>query len=240
MKRYSKLFSILVLCSVFIFGYTSCLDDDGYSLDGMWEAIVTVNKIGDNTYDFTLDNGKKLWVAAPAGLNLKPEYDRAIINYTILSDQQGEYDHYIKLNDFRDILTKGAIFIAEDDKAEQDSIGHDPIKVYSIWEGGGYLNIGFGYNSAGVKPHMLNLVSTDPDLSIGEDIVKLEFRHNQNADPQSYPARGYVSFDITPYKIEGKDKVVLEITSKDFSGEVETHKIEYKYKKEEEKPEPEG
>lgn len=230
MRKYMKLFSALILSSVLTLGFSSCLDDDGYSLGNYWEDIVTVKKIDDNTYSFVRDNGDKLWVAAPVGLNLKPKYDRAIINYTILSDAKDGYDHYIRLNDYYDVLTKGVIYIAPDDQVKQDSIGYDPIKVYSVWEGGGYLNINFGYNTGEKEPHMINMVSAEPDLSVDKDVVKLEFRHNINGDePSRYPVKGYVSFDLTPYKIAGRDKVTFEITSKDFGGETKTFKIEYKY-----------
>lgn len=228
MRKYVKLFSALFFCSVLSLVFASC-DDDGYSLDKYWESMVTVNKIGDNTYDFTLDDGKKLWIAAPVGLNLKPKYDRAIINYTILSDEFEGYDHAVKLNGIYDVLTKGVIYISPDNKAEQDSIGYDPIKVHGIWEGGDYLNIFFGINTGGTISHMLNLVSAEPDKSVNEDIVKLEFRHNKMTDPELYPANGYVSFSLAPYKIAGREKITIEINWTDYSGDKKTKTIEYKY-----------
>lgn len=228
MKKYSKLLFGLILCTVLTISFTAC-SDDGYSLDKYWESIVTVNKIGDNTYDFTLDNGKKLWVAAPAGLNLKPKYDRAIINYTILSDQMDGYDHYIKLNRLWDVLTKDVVYVAPDDQEGQESIGHDPVKVHSMWQGGDYLNIYFGINTGEKESHLLNLVSADPDLSKDEDIVKLEFRHNANGDPELYPSKGYVSFSLEPYKKEGRNSVTLQVAWTDFSGEIKTYNIDYKY-----------
>lgn len=228
MKKYIKLFSVLILSSALVLGSTSCSDDDGYSLGDYWEDLVTVNKIGDNTYDFTLDSGEKLWVAAPAGISLKPKYKRAIINYTILSDKQGEYDHYVKLNGYIDVLTKEAIYIAADDNKGQDSIGYNPIKVHSMWESGGYLNIYFGYNAGNKESHMLNLVSAEPGRGIGEDEVNLEFRHNQNNDPEHYGAAGYVCFDLAPYEVAGKDMVTFNIVWKDFDGTTQSKKIEYK------------
>lgn len=231
MKKYIRTISFLMLSVFFSLGFSSCNDDDGYSLDKYWRSIATVNKIGDNTYDFTLDSGEKLWAAAPVGLNLKPKYKRAIIDYTILSDEQDGYDHYVKLNGFYDVLTKDIIYIAPGDKIKQDSIGHDPIKVYSIWEGGDYLNISFGFNTGGIESHMINLVSAEPDLSGDEDIVKLEFRHNQKGDPEHYPSKGYASFSLIPYKISGRDKVTIELAWKDFGGETKTYKTEYKYNK---------
>lgn len=229
MKKTVKLFLASILGFVLTAGFSSCSDDDGYSLDKYWVSMVTVNKVGENTYDFTLDNGKKLWIAAPVGLNLKPKYNRAIINYTILSDQYQGYDHAIRLNGYSDVLTKGVIYIPSEDQAKQDSIGHNPIKVHSAWASGGYLNIYFGYNNGGTTAHMLNLVSAQPDLSVSGDVVKLEFRHNQRQDPEHYPVSGYVSFNLEPYLIEGRDKVTFEITWVDFGGQTKTNTIEYKY-----------
>jgi len=227
MRKYTRLFSVLIL-SVFALGFISCSDVD--SLSRYWTEIVTVNEIGENRYDLTLDNGEKLWIASPeGGANLKPKYDRAIIYYTLLSEKPNGYDYAIELYRFYDVLTKGAIYIADDDKVKQDSIGNNSIKVHSMWEAGNYLNISFGYNAGGKEAHMLNLVSNKPDLSVDEDLVKLEFRHNQKGDPQNYPADGYVSFDLTPYKKSGRDVVTFEITWKDFGGQIKSKKIEYKY-----------
>lgn len=76
---------------------------------------------------------------------------------------------------------------------------------------------------------MINLVSAEPDLSKDEDIVRLEFRHNQKSDPEYYPAKSYVSFSLAPYKVAGKDEITIELTWKDLSGETKTYSIEYKY-----------
>jgi hypothetical protein len=228
MKKSVKLFSMLIFCFVLTTGFTSC-SDDGYSLDKYWRSMVTVNKVGENTYDFTLDSGEKLWVAAPVGLNLKPKYDRAIINYTILSENFQGYDYAVKLNGFTDVLTKDIAYIASDDQVKQDSIGHDPIKVYTAWAGGGYLNIYFGFNTGETKAHMINLVSAEENLSVSDDVVKLQFRHNKLDDPEHYPVNGYVSFDLAPYMTSGRDKVAFDIEWTDFSGETKTKTIEYKY-----------
>ena len=229
MKKYIQSIAFLMMSALLVLGFTSCGDDEGYSLDKYWRSIATINKIADNTYDFTLDSGEKLWVAAPVGLNLAPKNKRAIINYTILSDAQNGYDHYVKLNGFSEVLTKDIIYIAPDSKIKQDSIGHSPVKVYSVWEGGGYLNISFGFNVGGVESHMINLVSAEPNLSKDEAVVKLEFRHNQKKDPEYYPSKSYVSFNLSPYKVEGREEVTIELAWKDFNGETKTYNIQYKY-----------
>lgn len=229
MKKYARLLSASIAFLVVTIALVSCNDNNSYSLDKSWISIVSVNKLSNNTYDFTLDNGKKLWIATPSTGNLNPKYERAIINYTLLSDKVNGYDHYIRLNGYHDVLTKGVIYADPNNKNTQDSIGNHPIKVYAVWEGGGYLNIRFGYDAGGISKHMLNLVAAQPDLSVNDTSVKLEFRHNKNGDIERYPAAGYVSFDLTPYKIAGRDKVSFEIKAKDFDGNDKVYTVEYDY-----------
>lgn len=229
MKDYLKHSLTLIIIAVSVLGFYSCSDDDNDYAD--WAFIVTVNELEDGKYDFTLDNGEKLWVGYPQNVSLKPKYDRAIIFYSLLDEVKEGYDQTIKLYRYYDVLTKGPIYIAPEDQHKQDSIGYDRVKVYSMWEGGGYLNVSFGYDAAGYEAHMINLVSSEEDLAVNDDVVKLEFRHNQKGDPAHYPAEGYVSFDLTPYVKEGRDKVEFEISWKDFSGETKSKTIEYDLKK---------
>lgn len=230
-----KLLSVLILFSLLSLGFVSCSDDDNY-LGNYWAAIVTVNKIGENKYDFTLDDGRKIWVAHPTNLNLKPEYNRALIYYAVLSEEKEGYDLSVELGRFYDVLTKKPIYIPEDNKHKQDSIGDNPIKIHSMWEGGDYLNVSFEFYAGGREAHMINLVSSEDDLGVNDEVVSLEFRHNQNGDPQNYPADGYVSFDLTPYKIQGSNKITFEIKWKDFGNVIKTQKIEYEYNGKEASP----
>lgn len=231
MKKCTRLFAVLGLCLTLAVSLVSCSDGNGYSLDKFWVSTATVTELGNDAFYFTLDNGTTLWVAASA-TNYKPKSKRVVINYTILSDQIADYDHSIRLNGYlADILIKDVIYISPDDTAKQDSIGNDPIKIISILEGGGYLNIKFKYNIGGGHPHLLNLVSSSPDLSVNDDLVKLELRHNQNNDSEYRPAEGYINFNIAPYRVSGRDRVNFEISVKDFSGETKVYAIEYIYSK---------
>lgn len=227
MKTYLKHFLILAVLSVVGFSFYSCSDIDEDYPD--WAFIVTVNEIDKGKYDFTLDNGERLWVASPENLTFKPKYERAVVFYSLLDEKKEGYDQVIKLYRFYDVLTKKPIYIPEDDKEKQDSIGNDYIKVHSMWEGGGFLNISFGYNAAGEEAHMVNLVSYESDLGKGDDKVKLQFRHNQNGDHQHYPAEGYVSFDLAPYRESRSGKIEFEISWIDFGGKEKSKTIEYKF-----------
>lgn len=226
-----KVLKYLPIVFALTLGLISCNDDEGYSLDKFWISMATVNDLDEegNGYYLTLDDGTNLHIAAP--LNpYKPKTKRIFANYTILGELTGDYQYAIRLNGVQSILTKDIIFVEPEDELAQDSIANDPIKVISMKEGGGYLNIKFAYNAGGVYAHMVNLVSDQEDLGVGSDVVKLQFRHNQKNDPERYPAEGWVCFDLAPYK-EGAtgNEVTFEISSVDFGGSTVTKTIKYKF-----------
>lgn len=227
-----KPIKLIFVCLVLMLGITSC-DDDGYSLGKFWVDIVTVNDEG-SLNDFTLDNGSQLNVVATS-TNYRPKYKRAIVNYTIVGDiednKKDTADYYIRLNRIQDILTKEPIYIDPQDEHRQDSIGYDPVKIYSIWEGGGYLNIHYGVNLGDGVTHYINLVSAEP-INTGEQksVVKLEFRHNKNNDAERYGAKDYVSFDLKPFRKEASGTIKFEISVKEFGNdEPKIYNVEYKY-----------
>lgn len=205
--------------------FTSCDDNDGYSLDKYWVSIATVDKISDKSNDFymILDDGSKLW---PAATNL-PYYNpkngqRVIANYTILSDGNSRYNHDVKLNNIYEVLTKP---IVELTSANADSIGNDPLRVIDAWVGSDYLNIEFeypGYN----KRHMVNLVTSSLFDNSG-DAVNLQFRQNGYGDEQRYWNRGIVSFNLSKLKKEGQTSVKIKVSTTDQTGTVNTFEAVY-------------
>jgi len=227
MKRLNLL--LIAICGFLITGlFTSC-DDDGYSLGDIYAPrLATVMPLSDNAYYLVLDNGQTMWDAT--GYPYKPKYNqRAIIYYTILGDNVDGYDYYIKLRSIQEILTKGVINL---DAENQDSIGNDKVKVHRHWIGDNYLNIEFGYNRGGEKVHFINLVKNTTETYPDDGKVYLEFRHNANGDPQKNGIKGYVAFDLRPYKEANKDSVDFVIKVNDFDGE-KTMNVTYKFDKEE-------
>lgn len=216
----------LIVCG---FVAASCNDDDGYSLDNFTVNIATVVD-SDDLFYLKLDNGQKLWVAAP--VMSKPKAERAIINYTLLSDNISNYDHAIRLNRISTVLTKDIIYIDPANVEEQDSIGNDPIKIISIWEGGDYLNIKFGFNFGEKYQHLVNMVADDADFDISNNPVRLEFRHNKYDDPELYGVQDYICFNLKQYKkaaLEaGINELKFEIRALDFKNEEKTYSIIYK------------
>lgn len=224
-----RIFRYVILFLALAFVVASCNDDDDYSLDKYWLDMATVNDLTEDEAGFylTLDDGTNLFIASPLNV-YKPKTKRVFANYTILGDLDGDYDYAIRLNGIQGVLTKDIIYINPTDDHKQDSIGKDPIKILSMKEGGGYLNVKFEYNGGGEKSHFISVVSDDEDLSVGDAVVKLELRHNQNGDPQRYPASSWACFDLKPYQIDGKE-TTFEISALDFDGTTVTKTIKYKY-----------
>jgi len=223
--RTIKLTGLLtIILSVLLF--SSCDLDDGFPSDEFKVNLATVHPLDGNAYYLVLDNGSKLWVAATDYPNFKPrENQRAMIDYTILSGQTGEYDHYVKINYIKESLTKDVIDLTAEN---QDSIGHDPIKILSMWVGDNFLNIRFGYNTGNAAIHYVNLVNNTLENNQPGDKIPLEFRHNKNGDSEKYGTTGYVSFDLKPYRDQNQDSIRFVIKIKDFS-EDKQYNVTYKF-----------
>ena len=214
----------------------SCSKNDGYSLGKFYISVATVNKIDSHTFDLTLDNGQKLWPAASNfswnfNYNLK-DSQRVFVNYTLLSDQYGKYDHMVKVNDMWNILTKDVITLNNDNLQE---VGHDPIRINDLWVANDFLNIGFLFNYGGIRPHTVNLVRNQlTQLDDGEEVLELEFRHNAFGTGADRLFDGLVCFDLKPFKRDDADSIKLKITYKDFPRDGEpsmerSHEVYYKY-----------
>jgi hypothetical protein len=217
---------------VLTFGFFSCDDNDGFSLNKYWISMATVEN-PDSTpfFDFTTDGGKRMAVVASQYPTYSPkDGQRIIANYTLLSNETGKYDHQVRLNNSYNVLTKDIFAITP---ATQDSIGNDPINIFDIWVGGDYLNIEFVY-FAHNKSHFINLVS-DESKEYNDGKVHLEFRHNAFNDPQSVRVFGIVSFRLEPLRVADKESIDLVIHSKPYNSQVEkTYSLTYKFYKENE------
>lgn len=234
--RIIKYSLILVISLVGILTFNSCNNDDGYNFGNYRVDIATVDAIDSSsgTFYLTLDNGKTLLPVASDSY-YKPQYNkRALVNYTLLSDQTSEYDHAIKINAIQDILTKEVVYLTSENEEE---IGKDPIKILDLWTGDHFLNIHFGYNTGGEKTHTINLVKNDLDKSEMNKIapspdgtITLEFRHNANGDPERYGIKSYAAFDLRPFQTANKDSINFIIKVFDFNDETKEYRITYKYK----------
>lgn len=204
----------------------ACDDNDGYSLNDFRISIASVVPEGGQAYSLRLDNGKKLWPAA-ADIYYKPkENQRVFVNYSILSDKLDGFDHYVKVNDIWNILTKPVIELTEQNA---DSIGNNPLKINEIWIGSNYLNVGFSFNYSGERPHAINLVQNKTIANEDNDVIELELRHNSYNSNSNTLFDGFACFDLKPFQEEMKDSIPIKVSVKDWDGE-KVFELMYKYK----------
>lgn len=193
MKKFNMY--LLLLALVLIPTLQSCdNDDDGYSLDNYAIALVSVKKDANGAVSFVSDKGTRLWPAA----SLVPYRDladgtRLMASFTILSDKQGDYDHYVRLNDYNKVLTKDVVKLTA---ANKDSIGDDKVHITDMWLSGGYLNVEFNMNMPSSKKHLVNLVENTTQTDPNDGYVYLEYRYNNMDDVTGYWGRSIVSFKI--------------------------------------------
>lgn len=207
-----------------LFYANSCINDEN-SLGQFRVDIATVDLNSDGSFSLTLDDATRLWPAA-SDLNYVPVQDqRVFVNYTILSRAQNGYDHYIKINDIWDILTKKAINLTENNA---DSIGNDPVKVNSMWVGNDFLNVDFMFNYGGTRPHAINLVKNTLVTPPNDGKIHLEFRHNAYESINTRLYDGFVCFDLKPLRLNNADSVQLSVKVKDWDGE-KTYDLVYRY-----------
>lgn len=211
-----KLFLITIGIGLSSTLFYSCLDDDGYSLGKFWIDLATVVPINDTSYYLRMDDGTTLW---PAATDI-PYYEakenqRALVNFTILSDSTGGYAHAVKVNRIDNILTKD---IAENKGTENDSIyGIDPIEVSSMWIGDNYLNVYLKAYFGGVEKHFVNLIPSEEE---GSNPV-YELRHNAYNDPSP----GYLRGDLVAFRLpafqasDAPDSTTITIKVKTFDGD---------------------
>ncbi len=194
---------------------TSCLKDDGYSLDKFWIDYGVIS--GDNkSFTIVTDNGKVLFPSASAIslVNVKDSM-RVIVNYTILGDApQSDLDYYVKINGMQLVLKKDILTFEE---AVSDSIGNDGLKINNVWLTPKYdlLNVEFQYPGSPYHAHMINLV-INPENKVDEDgNIILELRHNKKGDPYTNPLlSGRASFDLRSIRQDGATKVGFVLKSK--------------------------
>ncbi len=218
LKKFTYLifsFTIILLCSF------SCNENDGYSLGDFQVDIVTVQQNSNGLSLFT-DNGLLLWPASRLTNTNLEKGKRYFLNYTILSDKKDGYDHYVKINDMWEILTKEVITLSPQNA---DSIGNDPVKVNKMWIAGDYLNVDFSFNYSGNVPNYINMVQIN---DYNSNSITLEFRHNSHGSQQKNLTQGFVSFDLKKFQTGTKKSLPITVDVNEWDGQ-KKYDLVYKY-----------
>ncbi len=230
---------IFVLLVGFLFVFSGCLDDDGYSLSDVWLGFGVVESA--DTYKIVMDDGEILYPVAFGGYvswndndysndsYLVEAGDRLLLNFTVLGDKlndAGEVTaYYVKVNSAKKVLTKGVLDITE---ANKDSIGNDPIIVQDAWMANGLLNFKLKYWGR-YQTHFINLVKQPGELTAEGQPFQLELRHNNNGDSEDIPYTAYVSFRLDSLQVAGLDSVSFKVASTDYDGKPFEYNGVYKY-----------
>lgn len=197
----------------------SCSKDEDYSLNKFWVSAATISTYEVKPYLIITDNGDRLFPTSSNVKYFKPiDKQRVWVSYTILKDEKdagAEFDYYVKVNDVREILTKGIVTLTDSNK---DSIGNDPVEIENVWFSGDFLTIGFVYGGGGAI-HFVNLVRNVEDAYTEEQLPILEFRHNRNHDRFNNAMRGWVSFDLSELKVSNQDSVTFILRANSFNEE---------------------
>lgn len=228
MVKKGRLSFVLLFVLSIALSFVSC-EDDGYSLGDFVISLATVNTIDANagTYYLTMDNGTTLWPVNQTARSW-PDKQRVLVNFTVLGDSIRGYDRPVRINSMREILTKDIEDLTEENS---DEIGEDPVRIFDLWTGDHFLNIHFGFNTAGTLKHRISLVHNLIEPVVDENgTVVMEFRHNAFNDPQHFAVRNYAAFDLRPLQTEDEDFINLIIKVQDFSNEMKEYKVTYRYR----------
>lgn len=209
----------------------SCDDDDGYSLGNFVVRMATIRVEGGNVYSLEIDNGQKLWVGASDVYWYKPtDGQRAIVNYTLLADREGDFDHVVKVNYLSDVLTKPVDDLTEENEEE---FGNDGALIEDMWIGGNYLNVQFRFYLPSHYRHRVSLVKNTTVEDPEDGYIHLEYRYNNQDDVTNVWTRSFVSFylgDYAPGKAADEYKGIIVKINSAINGEKE---LKYEFKKSE-------
>ena len=214
--KIKKLVTLIILSLSAALAFTSCSDDDGYSLDKFWLEFGTIEKTSDQDYKIILDKGPILF---PSVSNVPVRYlenkMRVYADFTILQDANpgSSVDHYVKVNDLQKLLTKPIVPYTE---AISDSLGMDPVELPEYWIANDFITFRFFYAGGG-ETHMVNLTKHKELIEDGKAL--LEFRHNAYGDPVKESMNSYVSFPLKEIFSEVTDSIQLHIKHKGFDKE---------------------
>lgn len=219
MKKYKT----YLLCSFLVFmalALQSCLDDSDNFSDSFEDTLLgmgTVQTLDEDDFYFLLDEGSKLYPTDRSEVRNYEAKDgqRAFVYFDELPERLPGYDYNAKVRLIENILTKDVYYMPAE---KEDSIGDDPVNITQMWATRrDYLNIEcqFYHNNDEKRKHMLSLVVNEAaaDETAGSDCVTLEFRHNANQDPASYPGLSIVSYrlDAIAPLLEGKKELRIRV-----------------------------
>lgn len=213
---------------------TSCNNKNDEPVYTYYKSIATVdNPEGSINFRFTSDLDNVMSVAKTNFYGYRPETGQRIIAYFTILNQAPEtasYDYDVHLLDVYEILTKDIKVIDDDNAGELDEIGDDPYEAVAMSVSNNWLNVRFNMWAFN-KTHYINVIedARTAETLADDGTVRLELRHNADGDSKSRLMWGMASFDLSPYKQDGKTEVKLIVTAR-LEGQNKPKEYELTYK----------
>lgn len=225
------MFCLFALLGVLL-TFNSCDNDDGYSTGTYYLDYATRENSDDNVV-FRGDNGDELIIVSTLvlGINTVEEGHRVYMSYTILGAVETETvfgkAYYVRLNDYRKILTKPVIL--EADATEDEQVNDPIVSVVDAWFRDDFLNIKFltPYAVGSTTPHLISLIQG----VVAEDgYLDLYLHQNSNGDkpmpdtsiPFFHPLLT-VSFDISSVVLEGQTSAKIRFNWTEYEDSYDTN-----------------
>lgn len=177
-----------LLIVAFSWGLLSCEKNH----DPIYEGYGLVNKLGDNKFSVTLDDGSLIYpresFISPSQLK---DSTRLYMHFNIL--EENDSCAFVRLTYADSILVKSILPYQE---SAMDSVGNDPVKITHAWFAHGFLNFEFMFAGRAHldanRAHMVNLVQYPSE----NNKLVFEFCHNDFDDYRDKVYIGVVSFRI--------------------------------------------
>lgn len=212
---------ILACClSVSALGLQSCDNDDDNN--NLWQptALVTVSPQDDESVILRLDDKVTLRPVNLSTLPFGKKEVRALVNYSVCSDDPSAQLVDVKVNWIDSIRTKLPVPDAGSENTAK--YGNDPIEVVKDWvtvAEDGYLTLRIRtvwgpFN----KPHILNLLTDgNPD-----NPLEFELRHNSNGETTGVVGDALIAFNLNDVIKSDSPTVKIKLKWTSFTGEKST------------------
>ncbi len=217
MKSIVKLFVLVAAVAVAL---PSCFDDDDTypAWAEYWVSYGVIRGNGSH-FDILTDEGKILYPEAPySSLTGITDGKRVAVSYSITATRMDGYS--VRIRALNAILTKNPVHSTGLTTAQEDSLGHDPVRIVDAWFGGeSYLNIDFDLQRNDPQVvHWINLWVDDEASTPDRKVVV--FRHNDHSDLRRSWATGSVSFRVDSLIPDDRDSVKIVLKWETYSGQV--------------------
>lgn len=193
---------LLALCALL----SACSDDDDYAENYRRDLVDVTTDGGGNVRQLTFDDGTVRTPIYDFATTFRDTTFRAAAVF--ISQTNG-----VEMRSLSRIFTDAPRMLAD------TLVKTDPVKVFSVWRGGRYVNFYLGLMTGGTQSHYLGFI--DRGVTTGASGVKtlhLQLYHDQHADALNYTRETYVSCRVDELTDPLSAGDSIEVTCATFSG----------------------